>query len=45
MKITKIIDSMDIEQIVIDNENGTFVSMSKETYDAQQAELAPKKTK
>jgi hypothetical protein len=35
----------DIEYAFIDRGNGEYTSMLKSTYDAQQAELAPKKTK
>ena len=40
MKIKTITDINEIEQVVIDNEDGTFTSMSKATYDAQQAALS-----
>jgi hypothetical protein len=38
MKTKIITDINDIEQVVIDNEDGTFTSMSKATFDAIQAE-------
>jgi len=34
-----------ITYAIIDRGNGEYTSMLKETYDAQQAELAPKKNK
>jgi hypothetical protein len=40
--ITVFTDSQGIEQVIIDRGNGEFTSMTKETYDAQQAaEAAP----
>jgi hypothetical protein len=40
--ITIITDSFGVEQVIIDKGNGEFTSMSKATYDAQQAaQVAP----
>jgi hypothetical protein len=36
-KVTFVKDKNDIEHAIIDRGNGEFTSMTKETYDAQQA--------
>jgi len=38
-KIKIILDSNDIEHVIIDRGNGEFTSMTKSTYDEQQAAL------
>ena len=37
-KIQYLTDENDVEQVIIDNEDGTFTSMYKSTYEAQQVE-------
>lgn len=40
-KVTIITDSQGIDQVIIDRGNGEFTSMTKEYYDAQQANSKP----
>jgi hypothetical protein len=45
MELTNPVTNETVEHVIIDHGNDEYTSMPKSTYDAQQAELAPKKTK